>query len=118
MRGVRLPKVMKKDFLYFSRCGRFGVYAEYGALVVMTYESAPEWFYHNGFLFLIKSLILFNFLVISKLYYNIMSMFLAPQNSELYIVCKEITIKVLLLLYFEKNHLYGKVGFWSKKEEL
>ncbi|MGC8729657.1 MAG: hypothetical protein ACP5SD_10375 [Elusimicrobiales bacterium] len=109
---------MKKDFIYFSRCGRFGVYAEYGALVVRTYESAPEWFYRNGFLFLIKSSILFNFLVISKLYYNIMSMFLAPKNSELYIVCKEIMIKILLLFDFEKNHLDGKVGFWSKKEEL
>jgi len=109
---------MEKDFLYFGRCGRFGVYAEYGAWVVRTFKSAPKCFYRNGFLFLIKNSILFNFLVIPKLYYNIMSMSLAPKNSGLYIVYKEIMIKILLLFDFSKTHLDGRFFFYSKKEEL
>jgi hypothetical protein len=70
-RSVRLPKVMKVFVIEFSRCGRDGVYAVYGAWDVR--GSAQSGIYRNGFFILSKIFLKFHFFEISKLYYNIMS---------------------------------------------
>ena len=64
-RSVRLPKVMKVFVIEFSRCGRDGGYAVYGAWDVR--GSAQTEIYRNGFFVLWKN----SFTEISKLYYNI-----------------------------------------------
>jgi len=68
-RSVRLPKVMKVFVIEFSRCGRDGGYAVYGAWDVR--GSAQSGIYRNGFFVLWKNSCKFNFSEISKLYYNI-----------------------------------------------
>ena len=109
-----MPKVINMNLVYFSRCGRFGVYAEYGAQVI----SAPYGFYRNGFLLVIKNYYLFNFFEMLNLYYNIMSIYKALIFSELYFVFKEIMIKILLLFYLFFNPFIWEWFSFGLKEEL
>lgn len=91
MRGVRLPKVMKR-FLYFGRCGRFGLDAKFGSTSNRDVGTTPRSYHNGSFYFLhfgyklfsdmtmkawwyhftihyLKSKI--NLFVISELYYNV-----------------------------------------------
>jgi len=103
-----------KKFIDLSRCDRSGVYAEYCAWVIKTVKSAERGIYRNGFLFLLKISLKFNFLEILYLYYNIMSIFYSPfYNGE-----KEIMRKNSPLLnFYLKPIMWGGCFFVNEKKE-